>query len=57
MMVLDEPTAGLDEHYLGCLADVLLRVNEVTKKRRQQIFMVTHDQRLERVFDQLIKFE
>jgi DNA repair exonuclease SbcCD ATPase subunit len=57
MLVLDEPTAGLDEHYLGCLADVLTRLNEITKKRRQQVIMVTHDQRLERVFDQLIRFE
>lgn len=57
LMVLDEPTAGLDAYYLGCLADVLQRVNEITRKRRQQVILITHDQRLERVFDQLIKFE
>lgn len=56
-MVLDEPSAGLDDHYLGCLADVLQSVNEVTRKKRQQVILITHNQGLERVFDQLVKFE
>lgn len=54
VMFLDEPTAGMDEYHLGCLAEILLRVNEVTQKRRQQLFMITHDKRMERVFDQII---
>lgn len=55
-MVLDEPSAGLDSYRMGCLADVLRRLDEVTRKRRQQVILITHDQRLERVFDQLIEF-
>lgn len=56
LLVLDEPTAGLDEHYVDCLADVLTKVNQVTRKSRQQVIMVTHNQRLERVFGQLVRF-
>jgi len=55
MMVLDEPSAFLDQKNLGCLASVLQRICEVMKQRRQQLIMITHDQRLERVFDQLIE--
>ena len=57
MMVLDEPTAGLDEHNIGCLTDVLGRLSELTKKRGQQLIIITHDQRLERVFDNIIRLE
>lgn len=54
MMVLDEPTAGLDEHNLSCLADVLSRLCDLTRKKGQQIIMITHEARLQRVFDNVI---
>ena len=54
MMVLDEPTAGLDEHNLGCLADVLAKLCDLTRKKGQQIIMITHEARLQRVFDNVI---
>jgi len=57
MMVLDEPTAGLDEHNIGCLTDVLERLSDLTKKRGQQLIIITHDHRLERVFDNVIRLE
>ena len=55
MLVLDEPTAGLDTHNLGCLTEVLDNLRGLTKKQGRQIIMVTHDERLERVFDRVIR--
>lgn len=54
MMVLDEPTAGLDEHNMDVLADVLGRLANVTKRRDQQLIIITHDRRLERSFDHVL---
>jgi DNA repair exonuclease SbcCD ATPase subunit len=55
MLVLDEPTTGLDTHNLGCLTEVLDNLRGLTKKQGRQIIMVTHDERLERVFDRVIR--
>lgn len=54
MLVLDEPTAGLDTANLECLTDVLGQLSELTRKRGQQLIIITHDRRLERVFDTII---
>ena len=56
-LVLDEPTAGLDRNNLGCLADVLERWRVFTQQQGRQIIMVTHDERLERVFSQVIHLQ
>lgn len=57
MMVLDEPTAGLDERNMDVLADVLSRLASVAKRRDQQLIIITHDRRLERSFDQVLTLQ
>ena len=49
MLVLDEPSAGLDGHNIECLADTVDRIASIAVARRQQIIIVTHDERLNRV--------
>lgn len=48
MLVLDEPSAGLDTRNIDCLADVLERISLATTAKQQQILIVTHDERLGR---------
>jgi exonuclease SbcC len=55
LMVLDEPTAGLDGDNIECLVDMLEHVSEVTREKGQQVIIITHDHRLERVFDNKIE--
>lgn len=55
LMVLDEPTAGLDGDNIECLVDMLEHVSEVTKEKGQQVIIITHDHRLERVLDHKIE--
>jgi DNA repair exonuclease SbcCD ATPase subunit len=51
MICLDEPTEGLDEDNLGYFADAVKKLQTVTKKRGQQVIIITHDKRLSRVID------
>ena len=53
-LVLDEPTSGLDKENLGCLLTVLKNLAKLTRKQGRQIIMVTHDERLEPVFNRTI---
>jgi DNA repair protein SbcC/Rad50 len=55
MMFLDEPTVFLDGHNVSCLGKVLAQLQAITRKRGQQIIMITHEEVLERGFDQLIR--
>jgi len=48
MLVLDEPSAGLDTHNIDCFADIIERILAATQARQQQIIIVTHDERLSR---------
>lgn len=48
MMVLDEPSAGLDTHNIDCLADIFERISLIAEARKQQIILITHDDRLGR---------
>lgn len=57
MMILDEPTAGLDQRNLDCLESALVGLSEVARSRGYQLIMITHEQRLERVFDQVITLD
>lgn len=52
MIVLDEPTDGLDLDNKDLAVEVFRRVGEAAKARNQQIFVITHEDLLERVFDQ-----
>ena len=54
MMVLDEPTAGLDTHNIDCLVDLFARLQESSKAKGRQIIVITHDERLERACDNVL---
>lgn len=54
LVVLDEPTAGLDEDRLDAVIDVLGELANVARDNDQQIILVTHDSRLDRVLDKKI---
>lgn len=54
-LFLDEPTAGLDKHNIGCLRDMLSRIGSVLMGSGQQIFLITHDNRLQNVFSQVVQ--
>jgi len=55
MMILDEPTAGLDADNIECLVDMLEQMSELARRRGNQIIIITHDNRLERVLDHKIE--
>lgn len=54
ILVLDEPTAGMDTDNVDYLCDVLTSLGALLKKADEQVIMVTHDTRLERAFDDVI---
>jgi DNA repair exonuclease SbcCD ATPase subunit len=54
-LVLDEPTAFLDEHHIAGFAPVLLQLREVAAARGLQCLMVTHEQQLAPLFDDVIQ--
>src|SRR5690606_3364754 len=54
ILVLDEPTAGMDTDNVDYLCDVLSSLGAVLRKEDEQVIMVTHDMRLERAFDDVI---
>lgn len=55
MLIMDEPTAGLDEHNLGCLPHALERLRELSAQRGLQVIFVTHEPRIEQFFDNTIE--
>jgi DNA repair exonuclease SbcCD ATPase subunit len=57
MMVLDEPTANLNEPLIKSLGDVFARLSETSKNRGMQVLVVTHDVRLTGFFDQVIQIQ
>lgn len=57
MLVLDEPTAGLDDRNLDCLENALIGLGHMAKARGYQVVIITHEERLERVFDQVLTLE
>ena len=57
LMVLDEPTDGLDRENRALAADVLVRLGDIAKQRGHQIICITHDDVLRRAFDQIIELE
>lgn len=54
-LALDEPTAWLDEHHIEGFAPVLNRLREFTSSRGLQCIIVTHEQSLAPLFDQVIQ--
>lgn len=57
MLVLDEPTAGLDVDNLKYLENVLQKVGQASRSSGRQIIMITHESLLDRVFDKVIRLE
>jgi exonuclease SbcC len=57
MMVLDEPTAGLDERHLDLLEIALQKLGEQARSVGYQVIIITHQLTLERVIDQSIKLD
>jgi DNA repair exonuclease SbcCD ATPase subunit len=53
MLVLDEPTAGLDATYVDSMIEVFDRLRGMAKAQGFQIFVITHETELERAFDQV----
>lgn len=54
LLIMDEPTAGLDEHNLGCLPRAIERLKELSAERGLQVFFVTHEPRIADIFDKVI---
>lgn len=54
MMILDEPTAGVDKSNLNNLTEILANVSKYTKDKGMQLIIITHDEALQRAFDQTI---
>jgi len=46
VLVLDEPTDGLDQENIGCVEAALSRLGEVSRARDLQVLVVTHERRL-----------
>lgn len=57
MMVLDEPTAGLDARHIDLLEVALRGLGEAARARGCQVIIITHERRLEGVFDQVVELE
>ena len=52
---MDEPTTGLDEDALSRLPEVFDWFKDVTESRGLQLFVVTHEPRIESIFDKVIE--
>jgi DNA repair exonuclease SbcCD ATPase subunit len=54
LLVMDEPTAGLDEHNLDCLPRALDNLRRLSEERGLQVLFVTHEPRVMQHFDHVI---
>lgn len=57
MMVLDEPTDGLDQENRDLASQVFIKLGEVARSRGHQVIVITHDGALRRAFDQRFTLE
>jgi len=55
VLLMDEPTAGLDEHNLGSLPRSLDRLRDLSHERGLQVLFVTHEPRIAHHFDNTIE--
>lgn len=56
-MVLDEPTDGLDRDNRQLAAEFFRELGTVARSRGLQVIVITHDDELERIFDQKVVLE
>ena len=54
VLIMDEPTAGLDEHNLGCLPRALEQLRSLSESCGLQVLFVTHEPRISYLFDRVI---
>jgi DNA repair exonuclease SbcCD ATPase subunit len=54
VLIMDEPTAGLDEHNLGCLPQALEQLRVLSESQGMQVLFVTHEPRISHLFDTTI---
>ncbi len=54
LLILDEPTAGLDEINLTCVHTAITKLREISSTRGLQVIMITHEKDLHNLFDQVI---
>lgn len=57
MLVLDEPTAGLDADRLEKVAGAIRKLSGVLRKRGTQLLLVTHEPRLAECCDAIVSLE
>jgi len=55
VLIMDEPTAGLDEHNLDSLPRALERLRDLSHERGLQVLFVTHEPRISHHFDNTIE--
>lgn len=55
LLVLDEPTEGLDGPFVGALIDFLGNLRTWANEEQNQILLVTHNERLRTTVDQVIE--
>jgi len=55
LLVIDEPTAWLDDDHIEAVARVLERVKAHSKSKGMQVIVVTHEPRLIPIFDNFIQ--
>lgn len=55
LLVMDEPTAYLDEPYIEQFADVIRKLRELSDARGLQVVMITHERSLIPLFDEVIE--
>lgn len=53
LLVLDEPTAGVDEVNISCLERAFVKLREMSSSSGLQVIVVTHEQRLAPLFDRV----
>lgn len=57
MMILDEPTDGLDADNRRLAADVFRTLGQLARDRGHQVIVITHDEALQSAFDQRFVLE
>jgi exonuclease SbcC len=55
VLIMDEPTAGLDEQNLGNLPQALMKLRDLSHDRGLQVIFVTHEPRISHLFDHTIE--
>lgn len=55
LLVLDEPTAYLDDANIECFGELMAKISRIARNLNVQIIVATHEKQLSGVFDQTIE--